>query len=746
MWRGLCATACLALGSPLLGQSFAAGLDLATGVYTSPIGEIDLSFATVRCDIVGDPSAGEGRCAWMDNAPRNGWYVQWPWDGRNVAPGIAYRLSVRVKVRKTGDRGEAFGLGVWDRGRRQRVIPTRWIPASEAPTGDWKPFSVGKFKPAGMVGYFYLTSGGNAENVPDVYLDSCTLTPLPTDDQRGVLQRFLQTRTKEMQDDASFARDFRPLPTPSLSKLFVFGTCVGETEMRVHSKLFDVPWEFYVRQRLRDVQAHGCNLAFDLCTDSHSPQLKRFVEIAQQEQIYVVAGQSHVIHGGNRSPKTRINEPRMRRKFADLVPHFRGLDRFLFWYLVDEPRYDQCDGFLRGKAVIEEADGHRPAIPLLNTPETIRRLGPHQQILITDRYPMYRDGTNPWCVGPWVEAARQHARGPMWLVLPTYSSTGMRMTQPAEASLMTFLGLINGAKGIVFYTQGHVAHWERPGHPHTLADPFGTPHPTWTALAELAEKLRTVGPLLMSTAVDAAFGLTLECESIPTWRMMRPALAAGILTDTQRTGWRYLVVVNNDTEHERQGTLHWPGNFVAHDLFTTKTVGKPRLRLTLSAGEGKVYLLGTPREFAAVASEMLPHRYEYERDRLRPDLALKQSHGLAGAAQALLDQADIAARHGDYERALEALHRARSALARAETGPFVRTQVDLASIREALSDTHRAATAAAVAGNAEVTARLRADLLPPARRYYTLLCRFAAGEAAGIAEQTAELRKRLSPH
>lgn len=734
---------CVCILLTMLAGRLPAGLDSESGEYRSPIGEIDLSFLTVRSDIVDDPSAAEGRCAWMDNTTRNGWYVQWPWDGRNVAPGISYRLTVRVKVRKLTDGGDAFGVGVWDSGRKQRVIPTRWIKAADV-TGDvWIDLVVGDFAPGGMLGYFYLTSGGNPECVPDVYLDYCTLTPLPTPTQRRHLREFLRERYEEIKADETFARNLRPLPQPRLDELFVFGTCVGEAEMRVHSKLFDVPWELMVRHRLRDVLSHGCNIAFDLCTDSHSPQLKRFVEIAQEEQINLVAGQSHVILGGRRSRKTRIDEARVRAKFEKLVPQFCGLDRFLFWYLVDEPRYDQCDAFLRGKAIIEEVDGTRAAIPLMNTEETLRRLGPHQQILITDRYPMYHDGPNPWCIGEWVAKARRHARGPIWMMLPAYSSRGMRMTVPSEASLMIFLALMNGAKGIVFYTQCHIAHWERPGHMHTLIDPFGTPHPTWEFLAKLAAGLRAVGPLLMSTAVSESSGLKIECEQISAWRGKRAAIVGAVLEDEKQANRRYLVIANNDTRRPQKAAVAWPSGVPAHDLAAVTTTGASPLTITLSPGEGRIYLLGNAADLAAVSTQMLPHRYEHARDKLRPDFVLAQKHGLTGQAGKLWDAAEEHARLGDYRRALSGIDRVPRALKQTETPAFAEVRATLACIRRAVSQRHRAATDAVVAGDKPKVNESRAELLALGREYYEILRRFTNGEAATILKQAVKLRRQV---
>jgi len=729
--------------STVLANPLLAALDPASGEYRSPMGEIDFSFLTVCSDIVDDPSAAEGRCAWMGNATRNGWYVQWPWDGRNVAPGIRYRLTVRVKARKLGDGGDAFGVGVWDGEGRKRVIRTRWIKAADIENGVWTDLVVGELVPGGVLGYFYLTSGGNPECVPDVYLDYCTLTPLPTSAQRKRLGRFLQARCEEIKADEAFAKSLRPLPQPRLDELFVFGTCVGEAEMRVHSKLFDVPWDFMVRHRLRDVQSQGCNIAFDLCTDSHSPQLRRFVEIAQEEQINLVAGQSHVIHGGRRSRKTRIDAARVRAKFEKLVPQFRELDRFLFWYLVDEPRYDQCNAFLRGKAIIEEVDGTRAAIPLMNTEETIRRLGPHQQILITDRHPMYRDGANPWCIGDWVVKARKYARGPVWMMLPAYSSRGMRMTEPSEASLMIFLALMNGAKGIVFYTQCHLAHWERPGHMETLIDPFGTPHSTWESLGKLTADLRAVGPLLMSTAMTASSGLEIECEQVSVWRGERPAIVGAVLEDEKHSSRRYLVLANNDTERPHQAVVAWPGGTPAHDLFAMTTTGASPLTVALSPGEGRIYLLGSAADFAAVSTEMLPYRYEHARDQSRPDFVLAQKHGLTGAAQELWEDAEKHAELGDYQRALHALGRVPRALAEAETPVFSEVRTALAQVRGAMSQMHRAATNAVVAGDQAKVNGLKTSLFALGKEYYGLRRRFSDGEGAAVLKQTVELRHRL---
>lgn len=704
----------------------AADFDPETGTCRSRTHELDLAFLGGPTAFVKDAGAADGECARMENAPRGAWFIQWPWDLRYVVPGVPYALSIRVRVDKRGGTGDAFTVGIYDRGEKKALVPARVIPAREV-GAEWREIPVGVFEPGGRLGTLYLSASGNAE-IPRVYLDWCRLVPQASDALAAGLARIRDEEQRRRDLEARF----RPAPAPRLEQLFIFGACSAQQEMRVHAELFGTTWQFLWRERIDDLLRHSCNLAFDLSTDAHTPALPEMARIAQEEGIYFVGGQSHVIPGGRNSPRTTIDADRVRRQFQALAPQFAGLDRFLFWYLVDEPRYDQAHAFLEGKEVIESVDRERPAVPLMNTQETIRTLGPHQQVLITDRYPTYRQRSDPWCIGDWVRQARESARGPVWLMYPAYSSTGMRMSTPAEARVMIYQALAAGAAGIVAYIHAYVAHWERKDHPETLIDPFGTPNATWEAIGAVGRDLAAVGPLLArSRLLPGAVGVESE-RTIHAAGVQRPAVEGGLWEDGR--GCRYLVLVNNDLAAPRRARITWPAATRVLDLFTLRRVEAPDT-VTLGPAEGRILAAGPAPALAAVEREVRSHRYAAARVLLDRDAAhLARCRVDVAPARRALAEAGTQAGVGAWAKAEALVGEARRRLEGAAKGAKeyqpVRDALDAA--REGLSRRHAALVAAGGAGESDRVAAVRAELLPLGKRYFALRERFVAGETRSI--------------
>ncbi len=713
-------------------------VDFVTGVYRSGSGELDLSFPGVHSDLVDDPSAAAGRVARCAAKPRSAWFIQWPWDAGLLVPKVAYQAVVRLRVDPVPAEtpGTLCRVGLYDRMARKAVVEAVVIPVAEVADGRWHEFRLPVFVPSDQSAFLYVSTGDAGERVPWLYVEECRLEPVGQAD----LAAGLAAIRRRLADDRAFLDGYRPRPAQRVEAFFPFGPAMACNEAHRVGELFGVPWQFVWRERLRDLRDRGSNLAFDLATDAHTPYLEDAIRVAQEEGVLIVGGQSHVIRGGNRSSRTTIDEAAVRDQFRELAARLAAYDRFLFWYLVDEPRFDQCTGFLRGKAIIEECDPLRPALPLMNTPETIARLGPYQQVLITDRYPMYRDGSDPWCVQEWVELARRHARGPVWLMLPAYSSKGMRMTRPAEARLMTWRALAGGARGVLWYCHAVPPHWDRPSHPETLSDPFGGAGETWTTLADEAARLVPLGAVL-ARCRPAEPRARVACGTMAAFRRELPAVSLGAFEDPERPGLRLLVVGNNDPEQETSATVALDAPAAGLDTATLEPVTFPA-ELRLPPGAGRVIAVGPPARLAELAAAVWLGRYAQERATGRTARDLAEAHALlTNAVKESLAEAARLAAAGRGEEATRALRRADEEVRAALAGEadLAAMMAALSEARQALSARHRVLVADTERGAEAAVKAGRAALLPLGTRYYALLQRLRQGEGRRLVSEARAL-------
>jgi hypothetical protein len=178
---------------------------------------------------------------------------------------------------------------------------------------------------------------------------------------------------------------------------------------------------------------------------------------------------------------------------AQLIEALKTHPALLTWYTVDEPSGPQLDWCRDALRLIRERDPNHPVYLVSCNPGEFGLYAPTTEILAIDPYPIPHASVE--MVAGWMKAA-QAAVGdaqPIWLIPQchnpvAYSSpTGGRGPTPAEERCMVYLGLIYGAKGIIYYP------WDD--------GPCGLTHDPalMQAVTDLNAELADIGPDLLAS-------------------------------------------------------------------------------------------------------------------------------------------------------------------------------------------------------------------------------------------------------
>jgi hypothetical protein len=138
-----------------------------------------------------------------------------------------------------------------------------------------------------------------------------------------------------------------------------------------------------------------------------------------------------------------------------LVSTFKDHSAILGWYISDELKDRVSDIELHNKWVWE-ADYKHPTWLVSNLPQELKNYDIAVDILGVDPYPVPDEALTQ--VSDWVNLAKMAQSGnkPVWAVIQAhgyiyYGGTGREPTIP-EIKAMSYLALVNGAKGLLYYS------------------------------------------------------------------------------------------------------------------------------------------------------------------------------------------------------------------------------------------------------------------------------------------------------
>ncbi len=364
--------------------------------------------------------------------------------------------------------------------------------------------------------------------------------------------------------------------------------------------------------------------------------------------------------------------PELRKQFLEAYG-----DLMLAYDYSDEPGGQYIPMYMLLQSVYREIDPDHPVLVILNLNRT--EFLPFMPIYYGDEYPIRHEkkgGRNPWGVTRMVRFCATHTKAPVWVMLQAFGGLPeytWQLPNEAEMRLTIYEAIANGAKGLTFHGSCSPPCWRYNMHYfETAIDSWGVEEPGWSAMRDAGKWLTAIGPALLTTSVSDDEALRIECEEIGTddTRYQGPALKAGVLTRNEG-GW-FAVVVNQDIEQARAGTLTVNTDVVApdsllFDLYDLKAIGPAASAaqpIELAPGDGRIYFVGTQAQADDVIATVHRGHYDSELPLYEIDAALAQVNGSdIAAATELADAAAQAAQAGDLAVAHEKIVDARMTVA-----------------------------------------------------------------------------------
>ena len=245
------------------------------------------------------------------------------------------------------------------------------------------------------------------------------------------------------------------------------------------------------------------------------------------------------LYGGYDAP------PEVAWRVRKLMKH-RAL---LCWYTADEPiaHGQTVDELARQNRLIKLLDPHHPTV-IATCPggehcAGYRRCCQAVDILATDHYPMPKEPAHAWRRTALKGEEATQGLQPLWAIPQCFSRGAAEMTE-AEIRLETYLAIVHGARGVVWWA----CCYAKRDYPRN-----------WEATKRLAAELSRISPILLDR--DAEQPVALE-----------PVGASIDLRLKQHGGKRYLLAVN----HSPQST--GPVSFALADMKACRSTfdGSPR--------------------------------------------------------------------------------------------------------------------------------------------------------------------------
>jgi len=194
------------------------------------------------------------------------------------------------------------------------------------------------------------------------------------------------------------------------------------------------------------------------------------------------AGLLAAVHVSGKTPKD----------YSDFISKYKDHPAILCWMLYDEPGYNKADlqYIYDIYNAAYQADQTHPSYLVITNNKVYKTFGPLCDVLAIDTYPV-ADGTIE-DVGKNIALAYKQLGGevPIWNCGQMFSWPNQRRPNPQEHRYMTYSSIINGAKGMLWYTfKGY-------GQNLPVDDPE-----LWDAQKTLLSELNELAPLFLETGL-----------------------------------------------------------------------------------------------------------------------------------------------------------------------------------------------------------------------------------------------------
>jgi len=144
-------------------------------IYIAEEGEFVIISPKGKPKIVEDNSARGGKCARIFGDDPPYFQIKWEWE-KKIPLGFTYTLYGSIKVKKIGDEGTAFRVGVFDRKEQKYVAKDMRPLAKDTGNMRWETYQIGTFalEESQTV---YVGPTRNKENISEIFVDYFFFVP-----------------------------------------------------------------------------------------------------------------------------------------------------------------------------------------------------------------------------------------------------------------------------------------------------------------------------------------------------------------------------------------------------------------------------------------------------------------------------------------------------------------------------------------------------------------------------------------
>ena len=226
------------------------------------------------------------------------------------------------------------------------------------------------------------------------------------------------------------------------------------------------------------------------------------------------------------------------KDLEEKVNAYKNHPAVLCWMLADEPEYNKLDIMVIHRAYqkVHEIDPLHPTYLVITDPRGHETFGRCCDVLAIDTYPVSRGVIQS--VGVNIAKAYQASDGdqPIWHCGQTFRWPSDRAPTPQEHRYMSYLALLEGAKGLLWY-----AH--RWGNYHLPSDDPAL----WEAQKQFVSEARRLEPFILAEGLGQRL-------SVDNQQGMVRAVAK-----TGPDGKRMVIAVNSSSEESARARIHLEG-------------------------------------------------------------------------------------------------------------------------------------------------------------------------------------------
>ncbi len=258
-----------------------------------------------------------------------------------------------------------------------------------------------------------------------------------------------------------------------------------------------------------------------------------------------------VAGGGGVGSKMTASDEEKRERLIHEVLAFRDHPALLAWYIADEPvgQGKPPGPLVETYNLIKKLDPYHPVTMVFMTPQKAYRYAGAMDIVMADPYPIpSRPVTEVEYVSKLLKKAL-YPEKPLWIVPQAFGGAEVwqREPTPSELRVMTYLALINGARGIQYFVRNglngfpkSVAAWDECGR-IALETAELTP---WYCGGEEVQNLKTENKDVRITGWWRDSSLVLVCVNT----VNRPGSLRIVLPDTLKARTAEVMFENRDVE------------------------------------------------------------------------------------------------------------------------------------------------------------------------------------------------------